>query len=149
MTAATTELAGIRSRRGWQDVVLAAFVLQWGGLGAWAVLAPRAFYDDFPGLGRTWISVDGPYNEHLLRDVGGLFLAVAAVSAVALWKRTTTSIRTAGIATVVFSVPHVTYHAAHTDLLDATDAVASVGSLAFGLLLGVALVVRPGGDERG
>lgn len=147
MTRSVAPSTDLPERRSWQDAVLALFVAQWGALGAWAVLAPRSFYDDFPGLGRTWISVDGPFNEHLLRDVGGLFLALAAVSAVALWQRSTTAIRTAGLATVVFSVPHVTYHATHTDVLDAADAVASVGSLAFGLLLGVALVVRPGGGS--
>ena len=38
-------------------------------LGIWAGGAPRSFYENFPGLGMTWVSVDGPYNEHLVRDV--------------------------------------------------------------------------------
>ena len=48
-------------------------------VGVWAQFAPRSFYDDFPGLGRVWVRVDGPFNEHLVRDVGGLNLALAAV----------------------------------------------------------------------
>ena len=47
-------------------------------VGIWAQFAPRSFYDDFPGLGRAWVRVDGPFNEHLVRDVGGLNLALAA-----------------------------------------------------------------------
>ena len=37
---------------------------------------PAAFYDDFPGLGRMWVAPDGPYNQHLVRDVGELNLAL-------------------------------------------------------------------------
>jgi len=41
---------------------------------------PRSFYDDFP-LGRGWIAASGgAYNEHLVRDVGGLFLALVIAS---------------------------------------------------------------------
>ena len=45
-------------------------------VGAWAAGIPQSFYDSFPGLGFIWISVDGPYNEHLIRDVGSLYLAL-------------------------------------------------------------------------
>ncbi len=45
-------------------------------LGVWAVIAPRSYYDDFPGFGRQWISPDGPFNEHLMRDFGALNLAI-------------------------------------------------------------------------
>src|SRR5205085_11878832 len=49
----------------------------------WAAFAPRSFYDDFPGSGRVWVAVDGPYNEHLIRDVGELNLALAVVAIIA------------------------------------------------------------------
>ena len=52
-------------------------------IGFWALLAPRSFYDSFPGLGRAWISIDGPYNDHLIRDVGALNLALLVVLVVA------------------------------------------------------------------
>ena len=48
--------------------------------------SPQSFYDDFPGLGRAWVSVDGPYNEHLVRDVGALNLALLVLFVVA-WVR--------------------------------------------------------------
>src|SRR5690348_13415732 len=38
--------------------------------GIWAQLAPRSFFEGFPG-GMGWIATEGPYNEHLVRDVGG------------------------------------------------------------------------------
>jgi hypothetical protein len=46
-------------------LVLAATPLV-GGL--WALLFPRAFYDDFPLPGADWVSTLGPYNEHLVSD---------------------------------------------------------------------------------
>ncbi len=60
-------------------VLLAVIAIGYAGVGAWAALAPRSFYDDFPGGGRHWVAVDGPFNEHLVRDVGTLNLALAAV----------------------------------------------------------------------
>jgi hypothetical protein len=61
---------------------------QSGVLGSWALLAPRSFYDDFPGLGRSWIAVDGPFNEHLIRDVGALNLALLVLVVAAAWRPT-------------------------------------------------------------
>ena len=54
-------------------------------VGTWATFFPRSFYDDFPaGSGHAWVAADGPYNEHLVRDVGALNLALAAVAIAAL-----------------------------------------------------------------
>lgn len=61
----------------WLTAAIGAFV------GVWAAGFPQSFYDSFPGFGFVWISVDGPFNEHLIRDVGSLYLALAAASAAA------------------------------------------------------------------
>jgi hypothetical protein len=45
-----------------------------------ALLAPRAFYDSFP-LGASWVEMLPPYNEHLISDVGGFYLAFALLFA--------------------------------------------------------------------
>ena len=38
--------------------------------GLWALLAPRSFYDSFPGgSGLHWVAADGPYNRHLVFSV--------------------------------------------------------------------------------
>src|SRR5438552_3858143 len=55
-----------------------------GIVGLWASLAPHSFYDDFPGGGRHWVAVDGPFNEHLVRDVGTLNLALTVLAVAAL-----------------------------------------------------------------
>ena len=55
----------------WILNALGAFV------GVWALAAPQAFYEAFPGIGfGAWVGVDGPFNEHLIRDVGALYLAL-------------------------------------------------------------------------
>jgi hypothetical protein len=119
-------------------VVMAAFS---GLIGLWAQLAPRSFYDDFPGGGRHWVSADGPYNEHLVRDVGGLNLALTVVAAVAAIALVRVLAQTAALATLAFAVPHLAYHSAHTDLYDTNDAVASIFSLAVGVLVPIALLI--------
>ncbi len=53
------------------------------GVGFQALFTPRSFYDDFP-MGRGWVAMDGPYNEHLVRDVGSLNLALVVLVFAAL-----------------------------------------------------------------
>lgn len=110
-------------------------------IGAWALLAPRSFYDDFPGFGRAWVSVDGPFNEHLVRDVGALNLALAAVLVAAAIRLTRPLVTTAAIASLVWGVPHVVYHAVETDGYASGDLAASLAGLAVFAALPVALLV--------
>jgi hypothetical protein len=119
-------------------IVLAAVALM---VGVWAQFFPRGFYRSFPSLGRHWVSVDGPFNEHLVRDVGGLNVALAAVTVVALVYRTAVLVRTAALAWLLYAVPHLVYHANHLDRYDGTDKVLMVGSLAVAALLPVWLFV--------
>lgn len=53
-------------------------------IGIWAQFWPQSFYNDFPGLGRAWVRIDGPFNEHLIRDVGGLNLGLGLAAIFAL-----------------------------------------------------------------
>ncbi len=104
--------------------------------------APRAFYDDFPGFGMHWVAVDGPYNEHLLRDVGQGNLAIAVVALVALVSGGVWAARATGLAAVVANLPHQLYHQAHVSVLPTvTDQVLQSISLAAVSLAAVALVV--------
>jgi hypothetical protein len=108
--------------------------------GGWAGFAPHSFYTSFPGLAHAWVSVDGPFNEHLIRDVGALYLALAAGAVMALLLRDANSSRVLGAAWLVFGVLHLAYHLQHLDVLptpiDAVGNVLSLGAcLAFALLL--------------
>ena len=111
-------------------------------VGFWAALAPRSFYVDFPGAGRHWISVDGPYNEHLVRDVGELNLALLVVLVAALIAMSTPLVRAALVAVIVNGVLHVVYHARHLDMFSSRDGVALIGSLVLAPTLAVVLLVQ-------
>jgi nucleoside-diphosphate-sugar epimerase len=118
-------------------------------VGAWAQLAPRSFYDRFPGLGRHWVSVDGPFNEHLVRDVGGLQLALGVLLAAAALSLAPLVVRSAATAALVFAVPHLAYHVGHLDSLGAVDGVANVGVLGLSVLAPlVVLALSRGGDQQ-
>jgi hypothetical protein len=110
-------------------------------VGAWAAGAPQTFYDFFPGLGFIWISVDGPYNEHLIRDVGSLYLALSAASVAATFSRTADAGRVVGVAWTVFGIPHFAYHASHFGHMPLVDVLGNIVSLGAGLLLGIALML--------
>ena len=102
-------------------------------VGAWAQFFPQAFYDSFPGLGRSWVSVDGPFNEHLVRDVGGLYLALSAVTLIAVFAKTRETILAASLGWLVSQIPHFAYHMTHlhvyTSMLDKVGNVLTLGLL--------------------
>jgi hypothetical protein len=122
-----------------ERVLLAILGVSGTVVGAWAAFAPRGFYDKFPGLGQIWVAVDGPYNEHLVRDVGALNLALAVVSICALVSLARSTIVAAGLAWLAYGVPHFVYHARHLGPFDGTQSVAVLASV--GSTSVVALVI--------
>ena len=117
-------------------------------VGLWAAFAPQSFYDDFPGAGRVWVSVDGPYNQHLIRDVGALNLALAVVAIVAFVTLSRAAVLAAGGAWLAYGVPHLVYHLRHLDPLEGADQVAVPVSLFLSVVLG-ALVLWTGWRNPG
>ena len=111
-------------------------------VGLWAAVAPQSFYDDFPGAGRHWVAVDGPYNEHLVRDVGVLNLALAAVVVAVLLRPERYLVMIVAAAELVYSTPHFLYHLAHLDLFESGDQVALIVSLGVSVLAPIALLYR-------
>jgi len=116
-------------------------------VGGWAAFWPVSFYEAFPGLGRIWISIDGPFNEHLVRDVGALYLALAGASVAAIFSRTPDAGRVVGVAWTVFGIPHLAYHLAHLESLAPLDVAGNVVSLGGSLALGTVLML-PGPRSR-
>jgi nucleoside-diphosphate-sugar epimerase len=105
--------------------------------------APRSFYDDFPGFGMQWVAADGPYNEHLLRDLGGANLALAAVILFAIARPTAGLVRAVAAAMLVAQVPHFVYHAAHLDVLPTTlDRVLQTTALTLTLAIPLLVLLR-------
>src|SRR3954468_15918781 len=102
-------------------------------VGFWALFAPSSFYTSFPGLGFTWVSEAGPYDEHLVRDVGALYVALLVVTVLALLRPASVRPWVAGLAWLVFGVPHLVFYAAHAGPGDAVE----VTALALNVLLAV------------
>lgn len=126
--------------RRWVRVALGYVIVVSAQVGLWALLAPGSFYDDFPGLGRTWVAVDGPYNEHVIRDVGALNLALSVVLVAAFVRMSRDLVFVAGAAVLAWGVPHGLYHFVNTDGLDTSDVVISLGALVLFAVVGGGLV---------
>ncbi len=102
-----------RRRRLISRIALWILTIQAVVIAVWAIFAPAAWYRSFPGFGLNWAAMDGPYNHHLTSDVGAFFLALAAVTAAALFYADGLLARVAGAGWVVFGIPHFIYHVAH------------------------------------
>ena len=106
-------------------VVIAVFMLP---TGLQAGFTPRTFYDGFP-FGRSWVPVaGGAYDEHLVRDVGILFLALIIITLWTAWRGANTGI--VAFAWLVQGVGHLVFHAGHLDGLDTADRIGLLASLA-------------------
>ena len=109
--------------------VFRAALLALGGvqalLGLYAVVWPLGFYQDFP-LGRGWVEALPAYSEHLVRDVGGLFLLSGAVlvGAAILLERRLVALALASF--LLYSVPHTIFHFLNFGPYGTADVVANV-----------------------
>lgn len=127
--------------------VLAVLAASAGFVGGWASLMPRSFYDSFPLPGHAWVRVLGPYNEHLTRDVGTLYLAFLVVSVWGVLHPTTQGFALAGVAWLVFSVPHLAFHLTHLKMYGSADRAGNVISLG-GTVLLAGLLLLPHASTR-
>jgi 4-carboxymuconolactone decarboxylase len=93
--------------------------------GLYALFAPHSFYSDFP-VGRGWVAALPSYSEHLVRDVGGLFLATAVALLAAAWFMQRRLILVAAGSFLLFSVPHAIYHLLNLGPYSTGDAIANV-----------------------
>jgi hypothetical protein len=121
-------------------VVLAVWAVVSVQLGIWATFAPRSFYDDYPGFGREWVRVNGPYNEHFVRDFGALNLALAVVTIAALVTLSRPMVIAVAVAWLAWSVPHLVYHLRHLDVFSTGDKVVNVVLLSALPVLAVAVL---------
>jgi hypothetical protein len=108
-------------------VCLAAIGLLTLPVGVQAAFAPRSFFDDFP-FGRGWIAAEGgSYDEHLVRDVGLLFVALTVVTLWSAWRGEL--VAPIAVAWLVQGLGHLAYHLGHLDGVAGVDRVGLVGSL--------------------
>jgi hypothetical protein len=124
-------------------VVLVLLAISSAVVGVWAAFAPRSFYVNFPGSGHAWVAPDGPYNEHLVRDVGELNLALTLVTVVALVVMSRTLVLAVAGAWLVYSVPHLVYHLRHLDPFSGGDVVSIPVSLSLAIVGPLLLLIPP------
>lgn len=110
------------------------------GIGAWALFGPHSFYGEFPADGRHWVSALGPYDEHLVRDVGALLLALGVLQ---LWAAALLSrvlVRVALAVPLIYAVPHLIFHASETEPFGTGDNVANLATLTLAVVVPVILL---------
>src|SRR3954467_7241554 len=131
----------------WTRIGLAYLAVGFALVGFWAAFAPKSFYTDFPGAGRHWVSPDGPYNQHLIRDVGELNLALLVVMVAAAVTLSLPLGRAALVATLVNGVLHVVYHVGHVDMFSSGDQIGIIASLVLAPVIALVLLVTLRGSE--
>jgi hypothetical protein len=119
-------------------LLLGLLHLSWGAV---ATIAPRAFFDAFPGFGPGWTAAYPPYNAHLMTDVGAAFVTLGVLLLAAAWldDRRVTAVVLAGV--LIFSTLHLAFHLRDRGALTGFDLYASLVSLVAGVLAPIALLL--------
>ncbi len=127
-----------------KQFIVAVLALSAALVGGWAQFAPHEFYTSFPLPGHHWVSPLGPYDEHLVRDVGGMYLGLLVISLWALVRPHGETFALVGSGWLAFSIPHLVYHLGHLDMFGTTDVVGNVVGLAGTVVLAALLLVPSG-----
>jgi hypothetical protein len=110
-------------------------------LGVWALLAPHSFYGDFGLGGKGWVATLGAYDEHLVRDVGALFLGLGVLLIIAAVRGQRSLSTVAAVIWLIFAVPHAIYHLFNLGPYATGDAIANVITLAWTVVGGLIVLV--------
>lgn len=106
-------------------------------IGIPAAFAPGTFYEDYPFFA-SWVRLLPPFNEHLVSDVGGLYLGFAAIFAWAAWRPTPQLVLPVCWGFLLSQVIHFLFHVDHLEGFSTFDATAQ--TIALGLLVLLPLV---------
>lgn len=98
-------------------------------IGLTATVLPRVFYDDFPFVAH-WVELLPPYNEHLVTDIGGLYLGFAVLFAWAAWTLDRTLVRAVSVAWLLTATLHLVFHSGHLAGFSTANAIAELATLA-------------------
>lgn len=121
-------------------VCLLILALSGVSVGSWAYFAPLHWYNTFPGVGLSWLPVLGPYNEHLVTDVGGMYLGLTVLSLLTLVHLSNRTLRLATAASwTMFNLLHLIFDVRMLHMYGTCDAVLNVIALSAVLLCSVAL----------
>lgn len=129
-----------RSRR-WVRAGMIYLTVTFLSIGLWATFDTKSFYDAFPGGGHRWVAGDGPYNAHLVSDVGVGYLAVGAVLLLAAVWMERRLIQAAMVGATLHNLFHLLFHLRNaSEALDPVDRWVSNGGLGIALVLSVVVL---------
>ncbi len=112
--------------------------------GALATVAPHVFYRHVLG-----VDMLGPYNQHLISDVGGFYLGSGLLFAWAARTLSPQLVRAACAAAILTAVIHFGYHAAHLEHFSTGKAAAQTAGVALQVALPLlALLANRSGDQH-
>jgi hypothetical protein len=120
-----------------------------GFVAIWILIAPRGFYDNFPGGSTHWVSALPPYNEHLERDFGAASLGLALLAGLAAYWMDRRVIQASALTLLAAGLPHLIYHLTTTGHYSTGDNVASLIGLALDVVLplGILYLVSDGAQR--
>jgi hypothetical protein len=130
----------LERHRGLIRLALIYLVVTIGWLAVWILLAPKGFYDTFPGAGTHWVSALPPYNEHLERDFGAGALGLTVLAALSAYWMEKRLVQAAAISLLAAGLPHLIYHATTTSHYSTADNLATLFGLALDVLLPLAIL---------
>ena len=103
-------------------------------IGLPATFAPETFYTDYPFF-TALVSLLPPYNEHLITDIGGLYLGFGVMFAWALVTPTRQLIVPLCAAWIVAQALHFAFHISHLTGFTSTEAFTQQVGLGIYILL--------------
>jgi len=127
----------LTANRGAIRFLLLALGIPQALIGLWALASPRTFYDDFPAGTDGWVHVLGPFDEHLVTDVGSLFVALGVVLVFAGLSLRRGAVIAAATGWLIFSVPHFLWHMFNLEPYGTADAVSNTLTLGWTVVGGV------------
>ena len=110
-------------------------------IGVWALVSPRGWFDGFPGAGNHWIPAYGPFDEHLVVDVGSTFLALGLALVIAAVWLDRRAVQLSLVAYLAYALPHTAYHLGADDVLSTGDEVFNGVALGLAVVTAAALLV--------
>lgn len=136
-TATTSPDVTAAARRQHRVRRLTLALVAWQGLlGAWAYVAPFAFWTDFPFPDSGWLTTLGGFDGHITRDLGLAWIGLSVVTGWLARRGSMEGVRVALATLAVTGTFHLAYHVTTLDLFSPGDAAAQLVALA-------ALVVLP------
>ena len=101
-----------------------------------ASFAPETLYTDYPFF-TALVQLLPPYNEHLITDIGGLYLGFGVMFLWAMFQPSRQLIIPLCTAWIVAQALHFAFHISHLTGFTTTDAVAQQIGLAVYLVLAI------------